>query len=626
MTMRILAVTHSNFSHLYHKVLKIIKLPLTIDILEIDFGELEKMDYGMLENYDLMITSGAHLTMIEEAHADLAQIIPIYPIQFSEADIVKGLVNASQYGDRIMLMYFPRLEFKVEKYSKLLGIEIAILNFKNLQEAEKLIDQYSQNGFDALVGTSSVCEIAQKKGIPNIFIYSTDSLRMEIVKAYQFANLVQKTKELSTINEALYEHVTNPIIILNSKSEITFLNIAALKFLGITHKQTLIRENIKDIMDITISPNLNDIQIIKKTNFNIIIETIQSNKARKSYILIVDKQSANKPSPTKNTFVSKYQFDNIVHQSQAMKKVILKAKQYALSDASLLIRGNSGTGKELIAHSIHKHSARRLKPFITVNCSAIPHNILESELFGYEEGTFTGAKKGGKPGLFELAQDGTIFLDEIGEIPMELQAKLLRVLQEKEVVRLGGYRVISLNVRIISATNKDLKQLVADNQFREDLFYRLNVLQLQIPSLAERKEDLPIIFYHLLIKHGLQEPKADHLISQVKERLLDYNWPGNIRELENMAQRLCALNLVHQDAIYLEKAFYDVLSEFSPDTPKQHIPQISFEKVDYRLGTMEKKEIIDALIKYNGRKKEAAEMLGISRTTLWRKIKQYQIE
>jgi len=385
-------------------------------------------------------------------------------------------------------------------------------------------------------------------------------------------------------------------------------------------------------MNVTIPSDLEEIQIIKKTNFNIIVEPIQSNETRKLYMLIIDKQTSNNIAQSKlieTPFMSKYQFHNIVHQSQVMKKLILKAKQYALSDASLLIRGNSGTGKELIAHSIHKHSARRLKPFITVNCSAIPQNILESELFGYEEGTFTGAKKGGKPGLFELAQDGTIFLDEIGEMPIELQAKLLRVLQEKEVVRLGGYRVISLNVRIISATNKDLKQLVAEKLFREDLFYRLNVLHLQVPSLAERREDIPPIFYHLLIKHGLQEPKADHLISQVKEGLMNYHWPGNIRELENMAQRLCALNLVHEDASYLEKTFYHVLAEFSMNLPQQDVSpkmHLEKEKINFNLESLEKREIIDALIRYKGRKKEVAETLGISRTTLWRKMKQYEIE
>src|SRR5690625_3003716 len=199
-------------------------------------------------------------------------------------------------------------------------------------------------------------------------------------------------------------------------------------------------------------------------------------------------------------FFAKYQFDDIISRSDKMEQLITLAKAYAISESNILIYGESGTGKELIAQSIHNESKRRTGPFIAVNCAALPENLLESELFGYEDGAFTGAKKGGKPGLFEMAHGGTIFLDEVGDITPSLQARLLRVLQEKEVRRIGGERIISVDIRVLSATNKDLLASVEDGEFRRDLYYRLNVLHLYNLPLRERVEDIEYIIDALLEK------------------------------------------------------------------------------------------------------------------------------
>lgn len=228
-------------------------------------------------------------------------------------------------------------------------------------------------------------------------------------------------------------------------------------------------------------------------------------------------------------FYARYTFSDIIHRSAPMRTCIDMAKKAALSDYTILIRGESGTGKELLAQSIHNHSARKKYPFVAVNCAAIPENLLESELFGYEEGSFTGASKGGKPGLFEHAKHGTIFLDEIGDISPNLQTRLLRVIQEKQIMRVGSGKIVDIDARIIAATNADLEKKVANGDFREDLFFRLNVIPLSIVPLRHRKDDiLPLLKVFLGRQFGLLSP-ADRRI------LMEYGWPGNVRELENAA-------------------------------------------------------------------------------------------
>lgn len=306
-----------------------------------------------------------------------------------------------------------------------------------------------------------------------------------------------------------------------------------------------------------------------------------------------------------------------------MKRIILRAKQYSQSIAPILIYGESGTGKELIAHSLHKHAKKNNQPFVPINCAAIPQNILESELFGYEEGTFTGAKKGGKPGIFEIAKSGTIFLDEIGEIPLDIQTKLLRVLQEKEVIRLGGSRVIPLDIRLITATNQPLSELVHQGKFREDLYYRINVLKISIPPLRERKDDIVPLFKYLLLKYGLNIEQINYLVKIGQNQLISYPWPGNIRELENFVLRLTALTSTLTTSYDLGTYFYDVAAE--------QFTTISYkdaQHINSDIPTIQKSEqlkILEALSKSNGNKNDAAKILGMSRTTLWRKVKHYNL-
>lgn len=314
---------------------------------------------------------------------------------------------------------------------------------------------------------------------------------------------------------------------------------------------------------------------------------------------------------------AKYSIDQIIGKSPKIKKMKEVMEKISSSHLTTLIYGETGTGKELIAHSIHQLSPRRHKPLICINCAAIPNELLESELFGYEEGAFTGAKKNGKIGKLEAANGGTLILDEISELPIFLQSKLLRVFQEREFERVGGTKVIKLDVRLICITNKNLKELVAQGKFREDLYYRINVLETLSPPLRERLEDIELLIDYFIKKinqtHGLHitgiHPKALKLLTE-------YHWPGNVRELEHMIERAAVMK--NHGELNIEK--FDYLVDYFQKNDPVH------EGMFETTATMEKKMIIEALDDANGNKTLAAQKLNIHRTVLYKKIKKYNLD
>jgi len=315
---------------------------------------------------------------------------------------------------------------------------------------------------------------------------------------------------------------------------------------------------------------------------------------------------------------SKYTIENIVGQSPVMvelKKLAVKASQI---NAPVLILGESGTGKELFAHAIHYASDRRIYPFIRLNCAAIPKDLLESELFGYEPGAFTGAGAKGKPGKFELAHQGSIFLDEISDLPLEMQPKLLRVLEEKEMERVGGTRMTRSDFRLIAATHANLESLVEQGSFRKDLYYRLNVLPLQVPPLRQRKEDIPLISEHLIRKFQKEEGTKLVLLSpEVLEIFQNYYWPGNVRELANILERI--LYTMDGDTVF-PRHLPIILQSMGKESPKFE------ETVLKRLREDVEKEILLHTIRMSkDNKNKAARMLGIHRTSLYKKLKKFKI-
>lgn len=322
------------------------------------------------------------------------------------------------------------------------------------------------------------------------------------------------------------------------------------------------------------------------------------------------------------TLEAKYNFDDIVGRSEEMLIAIEQARIAAKTPATVLLRGESGTGKELFAHAIHNESGRKYNHFIRVNCAAISESLLESELFGYEEGAFSGAKRGGKKGYFEEANNGSIFLDEIGELSLSTQAKLLRVLQEREIIRVGGTKPIPIQVRIIAATNKNLEQEIRKGNFREDLFYRLNRIPIYIPPLRSRLEDIPLLCDHLIkkINHDYGR-NVEGITNEAAELLKRYAWPGNVRELENILGRAIIFMDYSENRIdikHLSKLGYNFQKNQEQDHPNEaSLPLYTL------VENFEKRIISHILHKHRGNKTKTAKELGVSIRTLYYKMEKY---
>ena len=390
-------------------------------------------------------------------------------------------------------------------------------------------------------------------------------------------------------------------------------------------------ENIFQLLDFIKKPSTNDLKkhktgvfYYKENSRNLkgiynVSEIAVKNKLKGYVIDFIENKDAIK-NYNKINKDYKITLDNIISESEIMEHTKQKALIASKSNSTVLITGESGTGKELFARAIHNHSDRADNTFVTVNCAAIPDNLLESELFGYEEGAFTGAKKGGKLGKFEIAHKGTIFLDEIGDMSLHLQGKLLRVLQERELDKIGGKSNILIDVRVIAATNKNLVELVEKGQFREDLYYRLNVIPITLPALRQRKNDIPLLIDYMIKEYAHKLNKdVIGIEDDAKKTLIDYSWPGNVRELQNVIEY--SINMSDSSLLNLDIIPNNIKSKYY-DEKSNKCEEIR------TLEDLEKEEISKALNKFKHYKKDkelVAKSLGISRATLYRKLEKYNL-
>lgn len=441
-----------------------------------------------------------------------------------------------------------------------------------------------------------------------------------------------KTEELELEKkklEILLNNMNKAIVSIDKKGNIDKYNVKFRDIFNIEDKK-LEKGNIFQLLDFIKKPSVKDFEkyktgtfYYKKQNRNFKgiynISEIVVNKKLKGYVIdfIENKEAIKNYNKINKDY--KITLDNIISTSEIMEHTKQKALIASKSNSTVLITGESGTGKELFARAIHNHSDRSDYPFVAVNCAAIPDNLLESELFGYEEGAFTGAKKGGKLGKFEIAQKGTIFLDEIGDMSLHLQGKLLRVLQERELDKIGSGSNILIDVRVIAATNKNLEELVKNGQFREDLYYRLKVIPLMLPPLRNRKDDIPLLIDYMIKEYSKKLNKdVIGMEDDVRTALVDYSWPGNVRELQNIIEY--SINMSISNLLTLDIIPNNIKYKYYDD--KSHEEEIS------TLADLEKEEIIKALNKFKNYKKDkdlVAKALGISRATLYRKLEKYNL-
>jgi len=494
--------------------------------------------------------------------------------------------------------------------------EIYIRSCKDEDEIANTVLQLHREGVEAIIGCRVAYETAKSCGMVAEFLHSS---AISIKKAIEDALRIVRAKEQEKLHAAqlaaIIDNIEEGIIAVTGDKQVSFCNSLARTVCSMDGKK-IHTEYIETFLQY---PNQKKMITINGNQVLARIIPLQFNNKKNGDVITFQEVSNIQDSEQKIRFslyqkglYAKKTFDDMIGHSEIMRKAIGKAKNYAQYDSNLLIYGETGTGKEVLAQSVHNYGKRKKGPFVSVNTASIPASLLESELFGYVEGAFTGARKGGKQGVFELAHRGTIFLDEIGELSPDIQSRLLRVLQEKEIMRIGDDKIIPIDVRIICATNRDLLACVKEGVFRADLYYRIHVLGLRLPALRERVEDIPEIFEYYVHALAKQANKQVRIHPSVMKMLTAYPWPGNIRELRNIAE----ITVYGENEVIEPCHIADIFSDNERTISTGKYITI---KETATLKEMESEIIKQLLSRYSP--DEICKQLGISRVTLWRKSK-----
>ena len=579
--------------------------------------------------------------------------IPVLPLFLKNYDIIRALLKARTLGHSPAFVAVDTVDerYNFQEICQLLSDDfeqIRYYPFNGLEYVDKILDQVEADGCDTVISMGNITiPHARERGLKTVFMTPDISTFWEAVE--QVKNIyaeVEKSNRKSKWVNAVVSETGDGILGWESNGKITIFNNSA---------QTALQLETAELIGKPLSTLIQKVPELAKTldaeEDDYSVAVLHGREFMLRHYTVCDPDDNSLPlgeylrifelkkiknmelyarrELSKTGFVAETHFPDIKGSSPSIMEVKEVAQRYAQSDSNILIYGESGCGKEVFAQSIHNFSKYKNGPFVAVNCTALTDTLLESELFGYEEGAFTGAKKGGKPGLFELSNDGTLFLDEIGDMPLHLQAKLLRVLQERVVRRVGGNKSIPVNVRFICATNRDLREEIHQNRFREDLYFRINVLPLSLPPLRERREDIPVLARDLAAKICKRMGRSFFFPADCDDLLQQYNWPGNVRELSNFMERAIVLNMHDRQMV---AAAINTLS-ISTGRVKQSTAQPAAPSLDSGLDSgmlqvhisplkkMEDEIILTLYEKYGRNKKKLEQILDISTTTLWRKLK-----
>lgn len=578
---------------------------------------VEKAAKLVAEGSDVIISRGRTACMIQESNPDLS----VVRIPFTVLDVFQTIERVKLLGRSIGVIAFSPMILGLDHLGTMLGTSIRFYPLEHASDVEPMVKKAIKDNVDIIVGGAVTGTAANKLNIPFAVIESSsESLQQAAQEAKNIAVAKQREKAKGNLFRVVLDYAYDGIISVNAEGIITMFNPVAERVIQ-KNSSMAIGHNIKNIWpDLELHKVLNSgkedlAQLLTINKEQVVCNKVPIRVNDQVVGAVINFQDVTKLQQMEakvrrrlfaTGHVANLSFEDIIGNSPQLQKSVSLAKDFAQTDSAILIQGETGTGKELFAQSIHNDSNRHHGPFVALNCAALPEQILESELFGYVGGAFTGAIKKGKAGLFEIAHGGTLFLDEIAEMKYSTQGKLLRVLQEKKVMRLGSDRVTPVNVRIIAATNKSLKSMVNENKFRADLYYRLNVLQLKLYPLRSRIEDVSILAHYFLDKFCVKMNRKVSLSSHAKKELTKYNWPGNVRELQNIIERILAT---------MKGA------KMSTETIRQHLEDLHESDLHIKLINNEMDEIKQALIMSRGNHTEAAKILGVSRSTLWRKLK-----
>lgn len=574
------------------------------------------------EGVQVIVTSGG-------TYSDLCRAIdaiPIIQLSVSTSDILYTLGKIKHTDQHIYLLLNERVLFDHEKCRDVIDKEVTLFRYNGKYELSALIEQLSADQNGVIVGSGLVQRLTGKT-VNTIAIMPSEST---IISVYQYARdlaqLNSRDNYRVSVLEAILSNIDDGIVFVNSKKKIVHINERAAEFLDLKKGQMpSLKALFPDLSTVEMAFPVAE-HLIYRGNYTLVahVSNFSANHTKEYIIVLKDVsklqalENSVRVKLTQKGLTAAYTFADIHTKNKTMKEIINTAKTISDYDFPVLIQGESGTGKELFAQSIHNASLRGNGPFIAINCAALPENILESELFGYVAGAFTGARKEGKAGLFELAHQGTIFLDEINSMSLHLQSKLLRILDTKEVMRLGSDYIIPLNIRILSASNSNLAEEVRNGRFRKDLFFRLNAFTLKLPRLSERKEDIVYLFRLFVAKRQNKRPEDIRLDDELEALLSRHNWWGNIRELAGASERYL---------IWGNKDHYTYLL----NDPAGEQPSLSAGSLigdDLQINMKELSSTIDSLIFQSLldkglSKTQVAKLFGISRQTLFNKLKNH---
>lgn len=583
------------------------------------------------EGIDAIVSRGGTAAMIKKSGIRT----PVIEIPITGPDLAQALIDAKRItgreNPRIAVLAFENMMYDIELFSRLLDLHLLIYGLGTGEDIPAAVRRAAADKVDIVIGGNMTARLAAANGLHTLILTSGDpALRTAFQEAEKVAAARMLEKEKTQQFQVLVDYSMEGIISVDRDNIVRVFNPAAAKILRMSAATTIGRD-IREILPAHYVDGClqqgkeyrGDILLLNQINVLLNIAPIKvADKITGAIITfqeaahIVELEEKIRKELYTKGLVAQYRFDSILGVSQEMAEIKRIAREFSQIDATVLISGASGTGKELFAQSMHNSSLRQKGPFVAVNCASLPANLMESELFGYVEGAFTGANRKGKPGLFELAHKGTIFLDEISEMDKYGQSRLLRVLQERQVRRLGDDKNIPVDVRIIAASNRNLSRLVREGSFREDLFYRLNVLTLNLPILQERQGDIRHLAEYFLAEMCKKIGRNLVLDEDALRLLEEYSWPGNVRELRNFVERLAIMGrgpFITSQAI--SAMFQNREFEMGRQAPATE-PVFPSE---------ERKTILAVLRSVNFNQTKAAAAMGIDRSTLYRKMKRYAI-
>ncbi len=581
------------------------------------------------EEVDVLVSAGWSGAFLRE-RAEL----PVVVITPTGLDLLQALSRARQLSSRVGIVTYGEVTRDLEQFKDLYGIELEQRAYTNREDAAASVRDLAARGVEVVVGPGLVSELAEQAGLKSVFIYSRDSVHDALRRAIEIARVARTEEARRERIDAILSHLAEGVVAVDDDERVQSINPAMQRLLGVTADKALGARlsTLAPALSLTrvLESGAAEVEAIQKVGGRLLVTSripLQEHGVRSGAVLTcqdasaierVDRSLRSEHRPRR--FVARYRIADLVGVSAAAIQCRALAERYARTEATILVSGESGTGKEVVAQGIHQASARRDRPFVAVNCAAFPETLLEAELFGYEEGAFTGSRRGGRPGLFEAAHTGTIFLDEVGDVPLPLQTRLLRVLQEREVLRLGSNDPTPVDVRVVAATNRDLACEVEQGRFRKDLYYRLYILHLHLPPLAARREDVAPIARHLLsralARHG-SAISADEVLPRLLPRLSRHAWPGNVRELDNVLERVAVL---YAEAGTVGAVGSRQLAAVVPELSRSRALPAGDGTLATHRRDSERDRVERVLEACGGDRAEAARRLGIGRTTLWRKL------